>query len=314
MRWATFQLLPSGEERVGVVRDDEIHALAPGQRLVDLLGDDGERLARAAERAIADPALVVGVEQVRLLPPVPRPPAMRDFMAFHQHVEVLARRRGGELPRQFFEIPVFYFTNPRALVGARDPVPMPPGCQWLDFECEIGAVVGREGHNLSPERAEDHIAGYCLLNDWSARDVQANEMEMRLGPAKGKDTATTLGPWLVTRDEIAAYRKGTGYDLAMTVAVNGREYGRDQWSNVHWSFAEMIAYASRGTWVSTGDVLGSGTCGYGCLAELRVYDAEKYPWLRVGDEVVYEVERLGRLANRVVAGAPLLPLRAATSP
>jgi 2-keto-4-pentenoate hydratase/2-oxohepta-3-ene-1,7-dioic acid hydratase in catechol pathway len=213
-------------------------------------------------------------------------------MTFRQHVEVLANRRGNELPRQFFEIPVFYFTNPRALVGAGDPVPMPPGCEWLDFECEIGAIVGREGCNLTPEKAWDHIVGYCLFNDWSARDVQFNEMEMRLGPAKGKDTATTLGPWLVTKDEIAAHRKGTGYDLTMTVSVNGQEYGRDQWSNAHWSFAEMIAYASRGTWVSTGDVFGSGTCGYGCLAELRVYDAEKHPWLKAGDEVVCEVEHL----------------------
>lgn len=164
-------------------------------------------------------------------------------MTFRQHVEVLARRRRQELPRQFFEIPVFYFTNPRALIGAHDPVPVPPGCQWLDFECEIGAVIGREGHNLSPEQAWDHVVGYCLFNDWSARDVQANEMEMRLGPAKG----------------------------------------------------------------STGDVFGSGTCGYGCLAELRVYDAEKYPWLSVGDEVTCEVERLGRIANRVVAGAEARP-------
>jgi 2-keto-4-pentenoate hydratase/2-oxohepta-3-ene-1,7-dioic acid hydratase in catechol pathway len=310
MRWATFQLPQSDAERIGVVRDDQIHALAPGQKLIDLLGDDGERLGRAGERAVADPAAVVGVDQVRLLPPIPRPPAVRDFMTFRQHVEVLSNRRGNELPRQFLEIPVFYFTNPRALIGAHDPVPMPPGCEWLDFECEIGAIVGREGHNLTPERAWDHVVGYCLFNDWSARDVQFNEMEMRLGPAKGKDTATTLGPWLVTKDEIAAHRKGTGYDLTMTVAVNGREYGRDQWSNAYWSFAEMIAYASRGTWVSTGDVFGSGTCGYGCLAELRVYDEKKYPWLKPGDEVVYEVESLGRIANRVVPGAPLIPLRA----
>jgi 2-keto-4-pentenoate hydratase/2-oxohepta-3-ene-1,7-dioic acid hydratase in catechol pathway len=309
MRWATFQLPQSDAERIGVVRDNRIHAVAPGPRLIDLLGDDGERLSRAGERAVADPAVVVAVDQVRLLPPIPRPPAVRDFMTFRQHVEVLANRRGNELPRQFFEIPVFYFTNPRALVGAGDPVPMPPGCEWLDFECEIGAIVGREGCNLTPEKAWDHIVGYCLFNDWSARDVQFNEMEMRLGPAKGKDTATTLGPWLVTKDEIAAHRKGTGYDLTMTVSVNGQEYGRDQWSNAHWSFAEMIAYASRGTWVSTGDVFGSGTCGYGCLAELRVYDAEKHPWLKAGDEVVCEVEHLGRIANRVVAGAPLLPLR-----
>ena len=150
---------------------------------------------------------------------------------------------------------------------------------------------------------------YWANNQITATGTPA-KVQAKVGPAKGKDTATTLGPWLVTKDEIAAYRKDTGYDLTMTVAVNGREYGRDQWSNAHWSFAEMIAYASRGTWVSTGDVLGSGTCGYGCLAELRVYDEQKHPWLKPGDEVVFEVERLGRIANRVVPGAELIRLRA----
>jgi 2-keto-4-pentenoate hydratase/2-oxohepta-3-ene-1,7-dioic acid hydratase in catechol pathway len=313
MRWATFTLPGNPTERIGLVRGDSIHVMTAGTKLIDLLGDDGERLAAAGDRATRNPAEVVAVTQVRLLPPIPRPPAVRDFMAFRQHVEVLSRFRGLELNPRFSEFPVFYFTNPRALIGAHDPVPVPPGCQWLDFECEIGAVVGREGYNLTPEQAEDHIVGFCLFNDWSARDVQASEMEMRLGPAKGKDTATTLGPWLVTKDEIAPYRKGTGYDLTMTVAVNGKEYGRDQWCNVHWSFAEMLAYASRGTWASTGDVIGSGTCGYGCLAELRTYDADRYPWLKPGDEVVYEVERLGRIANRIVAGAPLIPLRPRTA-
>ena len=310
MRWATFQLPPSDAERIGVVRDNRIHAMAPGPKLIELLGDDGERLARAGERAIADPAAVVNVDQVRLLPPVSRPPAVRDFMTFRQHVEVLARRRGNELPRQFFELPVFYFTNPRALIGAHDPVPVPPGCQWLDFECEVGAIIGREGHNLTPERAWDHVVGYCLFNDWSARDVQGYEMEMRLGPAKGKDTATTLGPWLVTKDEIAAYRKGTGYDLTMTVSVNGTEYGRDQWSNAYWSFAEidrlrlardlgfhrrrvrLRAPAATAAWPS-------------CACTTR----RSIPGSRSDDEVACEVEHLGRIANRVVAGAPLLPLR-----
>jgi 2-keto-4-pentenoate hydratase/2-oxohepta-3-ene-1,7-dioic acid hydratase in catechol pathway len=309
MRWATFQLPGADTERIGLVRGDTIHAMAPGTKLIDLLGDDGERLARAGERVTTDPASVIAVDQVRLLPPIPRPPAVRDFMTFQQHIEVIRKARGLEVPRQFFEFPVFYFTNPRALVGAHDPVPVPPGCQWLDFECEIAAVISREGKNLNPEAAWDHIAGFCLFNDWSARDVQFYEMEMQLGPAKGKDTATTLGPWLVTKDEIASYRKGTGYDLTMVVSVNGKEYGRDQWCNAYWSFGEIIAYASRGTWVSTGDVLGSGTCGRGCLAELRTYDAAAYPWLKIGDEVVYEVERLGRIANRVVAGPPLIPLR-----
>jgi 2-keto-4-pentenoate hydratase/2-oxohepta-3-ene-1,7-dioic acid hydratase in catechol pathway len=249
------------------------------------------------------------VDRVRLLPPIPRPPAVRDFMTFRQHIEVIRKAQGLELPKQFFEMPVFYFTNPHALVGAHDPVPMPPGCQNLDFECEIGVVIGRDGENLDPKNAADHVVGYCLFNDWSARDVQRNEMEMRLGPAKGKDTATTLGPWLVTKDELEPWRRPMGYDLQMVVSVNGREYGRDRWSNAFWSIGEIIAYASRGTRVCAGDVLGTGTCGNGCLAELRVRDASAYPWLAVGDEIVYEVEQLGRIANRIVAGPPLIPLR-----
>jgi len=199
MRWATFQIPPASMERIGVVRGDEIYAMAAGPRLIDLLGDDGERLAAAGAKALASPAEVVRIDRVRLLPPISRPPAVRDFMTFRQHIEVIRKSQGLELPKQFFEIPVFYFTNPHALVGAHDPVPMPPGCQNLDFECEIGVVIGRDGFNLDPKNAADHVVGFCLFNDWSARDVQRNEMEMRLGPAKGKDTATTLGPWLVTR-------------------------------------------------------------------------------------------------------------------
>jgi 2-keto-4-pentenoate hydratase/2-oxohepta-3-ene-1,7-dioic acid hydratase in catechol pathway len=309
MRWATFQIPPAATERIGVVRGNEIYAVAAGTRLIDLLGDDGERLAAAGAEALASPAEVVRVDRVRLLPPIPRPPAVRDFMTFRQHIEVIRKAQGLELPKQFFELPVFYFTNPHALVGAHDPVPMPPGCQNLDFECEIGVVIGRDGENLDPKNAADHVVGYCLFNDWSARDVQRNEMEMRLGPAKGKDTATTLGPWLVTKDELEPWRRPRGYDLQMVVSVNGREYGRDRWSNAFWSIGEIIAYASRGTKVCAGDVLGTGTCGNGCLAELRTGDAAAYPWLAVGDEIVYEVEQLGRIANRIVAGPPLIPLR-----
>jgi hypothetical protein len=193
MRWATFQIPPAATERIGVVRGNEIYTVAAGPRLIDLLGDDGERLAAAGAKTLASPAEIVRVDRVRLLPPIPRPPAVRDFMTFRQHIEVIRKAQGLELPKQFFEMPVFYFTNPHALVGAHDPVPMPPGCQNLDFECEIGVVIGRAGENLDPKNAADHVVGYCLFNDWSARDVQRNEMEMRLGPAKGKAVARDEG-------------------------------------------------------------------------------------------------------------------------
>jgi 2-keto-4-pentenoate hydratase/2-oxohepta-3-ene-1,7-dioic acid hydratase in catechol pathway len=310
MRWVTFRKPGDGRDRIGVIDGDVIHALEPGVALIDLLGDDGERLAEAAGRALAHPAETVAADAVDLRPPIPRPPSIRDFMAFEQHVQAAAKSLQLDINPDWYQMPVFYFTNPVAAVGARDPVAIPPGSQRLDFELEVAAVVGREGADLSPQQALDHIVGYCILNDWSARDLQAREMPLHLGPAKGKDFATTLGPALVTADELEPYRAGAGFDLEMRVSVNGRPYGSDRWSNVYWSFPEMVAYASRGTRVVPGDVIGSGTCGAGCLLELAFeHGAEAYPWLRPGDEVVCEIDRLGRIANRVIAGSQPIPLR-----
>jgi len=185
----------------------------------------------------------------------------------------------------------------------------------LDFELEVAAVIGREGRHLAPERAREHIAGYTIFNDWSARDLQAREMKVSLGPAKGKDTATTLGPWLVTADELEPYRDADGFlALAMSAEVNGRVVGRDLLSNMGWPFEDLIAYASRGTLVRPGDVLGSGTCGNGgCLAELwgRGISRDDLPPLRPGDVVTLTVEGLGTIANRVVPGDDPIPVPAA---
>jgi 2-keto-4-pentenoate hydratase/2-oxohepta-3-ene-1,7-dioic acid hydratase in catechol pathway len=310
MRWATFTTGGEDAERVGIVVGDSIRALSPGATLLGLLGDDGERLAAAGDEAMRDPDTVVAVDDVRLLAPIPRPPSVRDFMTFRQHVEAMTMAWDDPFPELFERLPAFYFSNPRALAGAHDPVPVPPGCRALDFELEIAAVIGRDGFDLTPEQAEEHVVGLCVMNDWSARDVQREEMQMHLGPAKGKDTATTLGPWLVTKDELESHRRGGLYDLEMTVAVNGREVGRDSAVNAHWSFAELAAYASRGTWLSAGDVLGSGTCGDGCIAEHRIrHGRDAAPWLAVGDEVTMEIAGIGRISNRIVGGQPLAPLR-----
>lgn len=154
------------------------------------------------------------------------------------------------------------------------------------------------------------IAGFTIMNDWSARDIQQREMRLLLGPAKGKDFATSLGPFLVTVDEIALYRKGQAYDLTMTAKVNGKEYSRASLADIYWSFGEMIAYASRGARVEAGDVIGSGTCGTGCIFELSLRHGEAaYPWLKPGDEVELSIEHLGTIRNRVVEGPPLRPLR-----
>jgi len=310
MRFATYRRPGSDADRVGVVVEGRISALAEGTRLLDLLGDDGERLAEAGRRALADPREVVEVGAVRLRPPVPVPPSLRDFYAFEQHVRTARQRRGLEMDPDWYRLPVFYFSNPRALVGDGEAVAIAPGSSELDFELEVAAVVGRGGADLDPDEAEARIAGYCVMNDWSARDLQRREMRLSLGPVKGKDFATSLGPVLVTPDELAPRRSGRAFDLTMTARVNGREYSRASWSDIHWSFGEMLAYASRGAELAAGDVAGSGTCGTGCILELSlVHGAEAYPWLRAGDEVELEVELLGTLRNRVVAGRPARPLR-----
>jgi 2-keto-4-pentenoate hydratase/2-oxohepta-3-ene-1,7-dioic acid hydratase in catechol pathway len=307
LRWASFRD-PEGRERVGLVQGDSIVSLPAGQRMLDLLASEGGLEAAAERWTRREPDFALG--SVKLLAPVPNPPSIRDFYAFEQHVRTARQRRGLEMDPDWYELPVFYFTNPAAVLGPGEVVRMPPGTEQLDFELEVAAVVGVEGSNLDPEEAESHIAGYCVMNDWSARDIQRREMKLSLGPAKGKDFATTLGPFLVTSEELEPWRKGRAFDLTMTASVNGREYSRASLADVYWSFGEMIAYASRGTRVVPGDVIGSGTCGTGCILELSlVHGEEAYPWLKRGDEVVLEVEGLGRLANRVGDGPPLVPLR-----
>ena len=310
MRWTTFRPAGGGAERVGVLVGDQIHAIEPGIGLVDLLGDDGERLAAAGERAQADPVDVVPLRAARLLAPLPRPPSIRDFFAFEGHVVTSRKALGHEMDPDWYELPVFYFSNPAAVVGPDEPVGLPPGCAQFDYELEVAAVVGREGSDLDPDEAEDHIAGFLILNDWSARDLQQREMRQLLGPAKGKDSATGLGPVLVTVDELRPRRKGRAYDLAMKASVNGRLYSQGNLADIYWSFGELIAYASRGTRVVPGDVIGSGTCGTGCIFELSLtHGSEAYPWLVPGDEVVLEVDQLGQLRNRVREGASAIPLR-----
>jgi len=297
---------------VGVVMGEQVHALPSGMRLLDLLGDDGEKLTRAGEEASTNPSDVFELSTVDVRPPIPGPPSVRDFYAFEQHVKTARARRGVDMDPDWYELPVFYFSNPAAIVGPNDEVPVPPGCRQLDFELEVAAVVGMGGSDLEPDQAERHLAGFCVMNDWSARDIQRREMKLSMGPVKGKDFATTLGPVLVTQDELEPYRRGRAYELTMTASVNEREYSCASLSDIYWSFGEMLAYASRGTAIVPGDVIGSGTCGTGCILELSlVHGEEAYPWLQPGDVVALEVERLGRTENRVVEGRPLKPLRSA---
>jgi 2-keto-4-pentenoate hydratase/2-oxohepta-3-ene-1,7-dioic acid hydratase in catechol pathway len=305
LRIATFT--HHGSTRCGIVEAGAIRPLPDRITLFDLIRDG--RLPESGHLA-GEPVPLD--EQIRLEVPF-LPPTVRDFVAFEEHVEGVRRRVDGRagVPDAWYDAPAFYFTNPYAVIGPADNVPIPPGCAEFDFELEVAAVIGTPGRDLTPEEAKRHIAGYLIMNDWSARDLQSREMQVNLGPAKGKDTATTLGPWLVTADELEPYRDDEGFlQLSLTVAVNGRRIGHDLLSNMSWPFEELIAYASRGTWVRPGDVLGSGTCGNGgCLAELwgRSGTLDPPP-LRAGDVVEMTVEGIGSIANTVVGGTPPVPL------
>lgn len=310
MRIATYVSPVSGGERVGVLEGDQLLGIDEPVRLLDLLGDDGERLADAAHRAKRSPAEVVPLDQARLMAPIPVPPSIRDFMAFEEHVRNAGRHFGHEPAEVWYRQPIFYFSNPAAVRAARGDIEISPGSIAFDYELEVAAVVGKAGRNLSPTEAVRHIAGFLVLCDWSARDLQRAEMEGHLGPAKGKDGATSLGPYLVTPDELAGRRKGNGFDLEMFATVNGQEGSKGNWSAIHWSFEELLAYASRGTEVRPGDVLGSGTVGTGCIAELQaLHGAEAYPWLKAGDEVRLEVELLGSIEARIRPAPSVLPIR-----
>ncbi|WP_046727773.1 fumarylacetoacetate hydrolase family protein [Streptomyces humi] len=300
MRFATYE--HEGEERAGVVRDGVIHPLPAGVTLLSLV--EAGTLDAAGVAALGGPG-GPAADRVRLLPPL-KPPSIRDFVGFEAHIEGVSRSLDGleHVPEEWYRAPNFYFTNPHAAYGAHDDVPVPAGCSVLDFELEVGAVIGRAGRDLTPEEAGDHIVGYLVFNDWSARDLQKPEKNLGLGFSKGKDFANTLGPFLVTADEVADRRDPDGFlDLEMTVTLNGRLIGRDTLANASWTFEEMIAYASRDAWVRPGDVLGSGTCGWGALAEFWGRAGERVPPpLKPGDEVTLTVEGLGTVSNRIVPG------------
>lgn len=292
-------------ERLGALIDGVIVEVGPAEADPNLPSTlagalaDWERRRPLLEAVTAaggphhDPA------EVEFLPPIARPGSFRDFYAFEQHVKTARAGRGLEMIPEWYEIPAFYFSNPAVMVGDGEPVAAPPGCAELDFELEIGAVIGRQGRDLDAATAEAHIAGYCVLNDWSARDLQRQEMKVGLGPAKGKDFATGLGPWLVTPDELLDRRSGKGYDLAMSCHRNGKEISRGNWKDIHYSFGEMLARASAGVTLYPGDVIGSGTVGTGCILELGADRAAG--WLAPGDMLELEIERLGVLRTPIIA-------------
>ena len=198
---------------------------------------------------------------------------------------------------EWYEIPVFYFSNHHVFSGHKAEVKKPAYTEELDFELEIACIIGKKGKNISASEAEQYIAGYSILNDWSARDIQRKEMKVGLGPAKGKDFASSIGPFLVTPEELQKYQKDKGFDLKMTARKNGKTISNGNWSDIHFSFSEMIARASDEVTLYPGDILGSGTVGSGCILELGAENTNG--WLQAGDLLELEVEELGILTNRI---------------
>jgi fumarylacetoacetate (FAA) hydrolase len=267
--------------------------LARGMR-IEALAEIVEGYAGAAE----DDEAVFAAGDLDFGPPVLRPPSIRDFYAFERHVKTMWERRGGTVPEAWYRLPIFYFGNTSEIRGPGEPVWAPHGSSELDYELEIAALVDTPVVDVEPDRAEEAIGGYCIFNDWSARDLQRDETTVRLGPAKGKDFASTIGPWLVTPDELADARAGKGYALQMEALVNGTEISHGAWSSAQFSFGEMLARASADVRIRAGELLGSGTVGTGCLLEVR--DEVLKRWLEPGDTVTLAVERLGTLTTPIV--------------
>ncbi|HEY2513255.1 MAG TPA: fumarylacetoacetate hydrolase family protein, partial [Polyangiaceae bacterium] len=249
---------------------------------------------------------------VTLCSPLPRPLSMRDGYAFRQHVETARRNRGLDMIPEFDQFPVFYFTNHQGVIGPGDLRAQRLHLDRLDFELEGAIVVGARGRNVPAAKADALIFGLTIMNDFSARALQMEEMKLSLGPAKGKDFATALGPWLVTVDELTGLRKetphGAQWSLGMRAFVNGTQVSQGNLSDMNWTFAQILERASYGVTLQPGDVIGSGTCGTGCFLELNGSKITNNQWLRPGDVVALEIDGLGRLENKVVedAGAPVI--------
>lgn len=277
-----------------------LDVLAKGSKVVD----DLQRLSwRIFNRIDPEriPRTMKKLSDVRIRSPIARPPTLRDFYAFEDHVKAARARRGLQIPEEWYEFPAFYYSNPTMIYGPDDEIPVPSYTKKMDYELEVACVIGKGGMNILEEEAETHIAAYAIMNDWSARDIQEREMKIGLGPAKAKDFATSLGPWLVTPDELQDKKTGPAkYDLRMKAKVNGKQLSQGNMNRMHWTFSQMIARASQSVELKVGEVFGSGTVGTGSLLELG---PEVHPWLSPGDLVELEVERLGVLRNRIIETA-----------
>lgn len=314
MRLASYRLREDAptQRRTGLVLGDGprwwVHPFDDGTDLVELLAAEPSIREAAADAAAGRDGHAA--DDIVLLPPL-YPVAMRDFLTFEAHVEGVGKGMQGDaqVPAEWYAAPSFLFMAPHAVHGANEDVAMPPDTEKFDFELELAAVICRDVRNVTPAQAHEAIGGYLVMNDWSARDVQGREMKLGLGPSKGKDFATTIGPWVVTADELDHLRDGDGFlDLAMSVRVNGNQVGGDSSAHMGWTFEQMVSYASRASWVKAGEVIASGTCATGALAETWGRTGQlNPPPLKVGDVVEMTIEHVGTIRNQVVAGTESVP-------
>jgi fumarylacetoacetate (FAA) hydrolase len=324
MKLVSYKIIK--EDRLGIYIDDNVYDLQTcatelGLTLPDKMrkflegGDEMMNRAKQVEQAINQGKITSSVDKpnLQLLAPIPDPPSCRDGYAFRQHVATARRNRGVEMIPEFDQYPIFYFTNHNAIFGEGNIVVENDHLQKLDFELEAAIVIGKEGVNIPATEADNYIAGYMVMNDLSARVLQMEEMKLNLGPAKGKDFATSIGPWLVTPEELAKYKISTEfgdkYDLRMTAKHNGKLISDGNMKDMNWTFAEIIERASYGVRLFPGDVIGSGTVGTGCYLELngtwaleaKEKGKEFTPvWLKDGDTIELEITGLGVLKNKIV--------------
>ncbi len=306
MKFITFQT-QDGKQAAGWIQDNDLavdmHAVSKGilpAYMQEFLVDHEKYTTYIHEFSPFSEGDhgIYRLSEVHLLAPLPRPVSIRDFYAFEEHVKTARQKRGLDVIPEWYQFPVFYFTNHLAVRGPDEEIEVPSGCLCLDYELEIACVLGNEGRDIQASQADEYIFGYCIMNDWSARDIQREEMKVGLGPAKGKDFATSLGPFLVSKDELDSWKINDRYELTMTAAVNGNVLSKGNLKDIYYSFAQMIERASAGVTLFPGEVIASGTVGTGCILELG---EEVHRFLEPGDEVELTIERLGALKNKIAA-------------
>ncbi|MBG00646.1 MAG: fumarylacetoacetate hydrolase [Acidimicrobiaceae bacterium] len=292
----------------GVIENDMIYDLHKldsniSKTMLEFIKGGSDQL-NLAKNVIQENEPFINIKDVELLSPLINPPSVRDAYAFRQHVATARRNRGLEMIAEFDEIPIFYFTNHNAVFGPGNFPVLSKHLGKLDFELECAVVIGKGGRNISVDDADNHVFGFMIMNDFSARLLQMQEMKLNLGPAKGKDFGSSFGPWLVTKDELESYRKtspdGDRYNLKMKAFVNNIQVSEDSLSNMTWTFAQIIERVSYGVDIFPGDIIGSGTCGTGCFLELNGSKITDNQWLQTNDNISLEIEGLGTLTNKII--------------